>query len=574
MSFNTTGNRISYIGDDITTAFSFPYLFYDNSHLKVILVSALGVETVQTITTHYTVTGVGNHTGGTVTMLTPPATGEELIILRVVPYNQGLLLVENDPFPSQSVMEQLDLNVMMAQQLAGDVERALVLPRGATASTALPTPSPLKSFRWNATATALEETTDPAVAASAAAQSESNAATSESNAHDSEVAAAAAAVTATNAAISASANVKTIGWAFSDSTSMADPGASTCRFNNADLTAVTAIAVSKDDINAVDVSDYVGAWGASTNAVKGTVIVRKVGDDAFLAVYSVTAPVVDSSGWLEITVAFVTGTGSLDDGDAVYLHFTRAGDAGATGTGSGDLVAANNLSDLDDIPTARSNLGLGSLATSSSVSEAQINSSAVTAAKIPNNELPSSKLTNSGVTAGTYGNLVINEKGVITAATPPAVREEKSLSGTAVDFTSAPVWARRVTLLFSGVKRSAPTELYIQIGDSGGVKTTGYAGARFRGSGTDANAVTAAVTNGFQIISILDNASNEHAGMITLSLIAGTTWVASGSLGSGAASGVITTTAGVVTLGSALTTVRITANGTATLAGEVTAVYE
>src|SRR5690606_26005767 len=166
MSFDTTGNRISYKGNDVTTAFSFPYLFYDSSHLKVILVSALGVETVQTITTHYTVAGVGNPAGGTVTMMTPPATGEELVILRVVPYNQGLLLVENDPFPSQSVMERLDLNVMMAQQLAGDTGRALKIPlSAANSSPELPAPAPLKSFRWNATATALEETTDPAVAA-------------------------------------------------------------------------------------------------------------------------------------------------------------------------------------------------------------------------------------------------------------------------------------------------------------------------------------------------------------------------------------------------------------------------
>ena len=42
------------------------------------------------------------------------------------------------------------------------------------------------------------------------------------------------------------------------------------------------------------------------------------------------------------------------------------GIAGASGTGSGDMLAANNLSDLTSISTARTNLGLGTAATTAS----------------------------------------------------------------------------------------------------------------------------------------------------------------------------------------------------------------
>ena len=95
MTISSTVNRTSTAGDGIVTAFSFPYLFFADDDLKVILVvDSTGVETTQTITTHYTVAGAGEAAGGTVTMVTPPASGETLVIIREEQLTQGLDLVE------------------------------------------------------------------------------------------------------------------------------------------------------------------------------------------------------------------------------------------------------------------------------------------------------------------------------------------------------------------------------------------------------------------------------------------------------------------------------------------------
>ena len=162
MTLSSTENRVSYAGNDRTTAFTFPYLFFANSHLTVILVDdATGVETTQTITTHYTVTGAGNSSGGTVTMVTAPATDETLVIVREVPLTQGLDLEENDPFPSNSVEQQFDTLTMLAQQLNTEVERSMKLSEGDTSgvSVTLPTPTALNLIRWNAGLTAFENVT-------------------------------------------------------------------------------------------------------------------------------------------------------------------------------------------------------------------------------------------------------------------------------------------------------------------------------------------------------------------------------------------------------------------------------
>src|SRR5574341_1141008 len=55
--------------------------------------------------------------------------------------------------------------------------------------------------------------------------------------------------------------------------------------------------------------------------------------------------------------------------------------------------------------------------------------------------------------------------------------EQVSTSGTSIDFTSIPAWVQKITIEFVGVSTNGTADMLIQIGDSGGIETTGYGGA-------------------------------------------------------------------------------------------------
>jgi len=134
MTISTTANQVSFAGNGTTDDFATGFKFYANSDLTVIIVTdSTGAESTKVLDTDYTVTGAGSDSGGTVTMVVAPAVGETLVIKRAQPYTQGLDLVENDPFPSDSVEETLDKIVVMTQQNSSQINRSLRQPDGDTA---------------------------------------------------------------------------------------------------------------------------------------------------------------------------------------------------------------------------------------------------------------------------------------------------------------------------------------------------------------------------------------------------------------------------------------------------------
>jgi len=129
MTVSSCTNRVSYSGNGTLTAFAYTFKIFDEDDLTVILRASDGTETVQTITTHYTVSGVGDVGGGNVTFVTAPTATQTVVILREQPLTQGLDLVPNDPFPANSLEEALDKIVFMTQKHEEELGRAIKASR-------------------------------------------------------------------------------------------------------------------------------------------------------------------------------------------------------------------------------------------------------------------------------------------------------------------------------------------------------------------------------------------------------------------------------------------------------------
>ena len=129
MTVSSSTNKVSYSGNGSLTTFAYSFKIFDQGDLTVILRAADGTETVQTITTHYTVSGVGSASGGNVVFGSAPASGVTVVIIREQPLTQGLDLVANDPFPAESLEEALDKVVFMTQKHEEELSRAIKASR-------------------------------------------------------------------------------------------------------------------------------------------------------------------------------------------------------------------------------------------------------------------------------------------------------------------------------------------------------------------------------------------------------------------------------------------------------------
>jgi len=106
-------------------------------------------------------------------------------------------------------------------------------------------------------------------------------------------------------------------------------------------------------------------------------------------------------------------------------------------------------------------------------------------------------------------------------------------SGTSIDFTGIPSWAKRITLSMAGVSTGGTNLMIVRLGDSGGFETSGYSGASALVYGAGSLYSSVAHSSGFTLTGQSTGAiSVDLHGVLTFALLESSTntWACSGNV--------------------------------------------
>jgi len=295
MTVSSTTVKNSYSGNSSTTAFAYTFKIFANTDLQVIIRSSTGAETVKTLTTHYTVSGVGEASGGNVTFTSgnTPATGETVVIRRAVPQTQAIDYIANDPFPAESHEEGLDRATMTTQQMQEELDRSFKVSRTNTITTP-------------------EFTDDASTRASKALGFDS-----EGN--------------LTTVADFLPAGGDSAMFQYSTTTSDADPGSGFFRLNNATISSASEMYIDDLEFNGTDVSAWVQSWDdvAGNDTNRGRIRISKANTLDTWMVFKVTGAITDASGYSKIGLSYIDTAGTFANNDKVFISFVASGEDGA-----------------------------------------------------------------------------------------------------------------------------------------------------------------------------------------------------------------------------------------------------
>lgn len=132
MTIQSQTSSINYTGNGTTTIFAYNFKTLDQTWLQIYVDGVL-----KTLTTHYTVSGVGSASGGNITFVTAPSNGSAVYIARSnVPATQLVDYTANDSFPAETHETALDKLTLLVQSLVSSVSKAIQLTNSETSTTA------------------------------------------------------------------------------------------------------------------------------------------------------------------------------------------------------------------------------------------------------------------------------------------------------------------------------------------------------------------------------------------------------------------------------------------------------
>ena len=296
MTVSSTTVKNSASGDGSTTQFTYSFKIFADTDLEVIIRSSTGTETVKTLTTHYTVAGAGDASGGSITFTSgnTPATGETVVIRREVPQTQAIDYIANDPFPAESHEEGLDRATMTIQQMQEELDRSFKV----SSTNSITTPEFTDNAATRASKTLGFDSTGQVL---------------------------------TTVADFLPAGGDSAMFQYSTTTADADPGAGKFRLNNATISSATIMYIDDLEFNGTDVSAWVQSWddvtGNDTN--RGRIRISKANTLDTWMVFKVTGAITDATGYSKITLVYIDSAGTFADNDKTFISFVASGEDGA-----------------------------------------------------------------------------------------------------------------------------------------------------------------------------------------------------------------------------------------------------